>query len=218
MPSAVPIPNSSPRPAKSSQTPATSPCASNNICGLPSVPLFTIRPTTPTAFYCEPEAGYFFYPSRINAAKRQHLAVQALAGQASAASRRLILCGESEDDAYYQNLQDEVARLGSLRPRPVPGPRHRSRKNSASTPARLAVIYPPFRRGLWLRHARSDALRQARGHLHRLRRTPGICGRPGHRRRHRPGGIRKSPPLWPELSENPAYAAMPSAKPDAPLT
>ena len=109
-------------------------------CGLPSTPLYH-PPHNAESFYCEPEKGYFFYPSRINAAKRQHLAVQALA--ALPGNRRLILCGESEDDAYYQKLQHEVVQLG-LSDRVQFLGRVTEQEKLRLYARALAVIYPPF--------------------------------------------------------------------------
>ncbi len=80
-----------------------------NGCGLDSTPLYH-PPQHAESFYCEPDEGYFLYPSRINAAKRQHLAVEGLAGVAG--DSQLVICGESEDDAYLQNLHTRVEELG----------------------------------------------------------------------------------------------------------
>ncbi len=78
-------------------------------CGLRSTPLYH-PPHQPDAFYCGEAEPYFFFPSRINASKRQLLAVQALAHAGEEA--RLVICGESEDDAFFQSLQRESSRLG----------------------------------------------------------------------------------------------------------
>jgi glycosyltransferase involved in cell wall biosynthesis len=65
--------------------------------------------------------GYFFYPSRINAAKRQHLAVEAMRHVRS--NFRLVLAGKADsesDDAQMRRrteewgLQDKVQVLGWL--------------------------------------------------------------------------------------------------------
>ena len=109
-------------------------------CGLLSTPLYH-PPHHAEAFYCEPDEGYFFYPSRINAAKRQHLAVQALA--VGGGNHRLVLCGESEDDAYYQKLQEDVERLG-LQDRVQFLGRVTEQEKLRLYACCLAVIYPPF--------------------------------------------------------------------------
>ena len=109
-------------------------------CGLPSTPLYH-PPHHADSFYCEPDDGYFFYPSRINAAKRQHLAVHALA--ALGGHRRLILCGESEDEAYYQQLQRDVERLG-LQDRVQFLGRVTEQEKLRLYARCLAVVYPPF--------------------------------------------------------------------------
>ena len=78
-------------------------------CGLDSTPLYH-PPDNADAFYCGDVEPYFFFPSRINASKRQHLGIQALAHAGGEA--RLVFSGESEDDAYYARLQREAAALG----------------------------------------------------------------------------------------------------------
>ena len=109
-------------------------------CGLASTPLYH-PPHHAAAFYHEPGEGYFFYPSRINASKRQHLAVQGFAQVAG--STRLVICGESEDDLYYQNLQREVSRLG-LTDRVTFLGRITEPEKLRLYARSLAVIYPPF--------------------------------------------------------------------------
>lgn len=78
-------------------------------CGLDSTPLYH-PPHHADAFFCDEAQPYFFFPSRINASKRQHLAIQALAR--AGGNFGLVFCGESEDENYYQNLVQEVSLLG----------------------------------------------------------------------------------------------------------
>ena len=80
-----------------------------HFCGLDSTPLYH-PPHHAEAFFCGDAEPYFFFPSRINASKRQLLAVQALAHVRKDA--RLVICGESEDEAYHQKLREETATLG----------------------------------------------------------------------------------------------------------
>lgn len=75
-------------------------------CGLGSTPLYH-PPHNPEGFECDRADNYFFFPSRINASKRQHLAVQGLANMGRS-DTRLIFCGESEDPNYYDLLQREI--------------------------------------------------------------------------------------------------------------
>lgn len=109
-------------------------------CGLESTPLYH-PPHDANAFYCGEAQPYFFFPSRINASKRQLLAIQALAHVDG--DTRLVFSGESEDDAYYKKLQQEVAALGL-------GSRVRflgrvSEKEKLRLYAEcLGVLYPPF--------------------------------------------------------------------------
>ena len=109
-------------------------------CGLDSKPLYH-PPHNATAFYHEPAEDYFFYPSRINASKRQHLAVQGLAKVSG--GTRLVICGESEDDLYYENLQQEVTRLGLTHRVTFLG-RVTEQEKRRLYARSLAVIYPPF--------------------------------------------------------------------------
>ena len=81
----------------------------HRFCGLDSTPLYH-PPDNENAFYCGAAEPYFFFPSRINASKRQQLAVEALAHVKNDVS--LVICGESEDDAYRQRLAQEVLKLG----------------------------------------------------------------------------------------------------------
>ena len=108
-------------------------------CGLDSTPLYH-PPTNPDAFYSEEAEPYFFFPSRINAAKRQLLAVQALA--LAGGNARLVFCGESEDDAYYAKIQREIEDAGLQRRVKFHG--RVSEKEKLQLYAHcLGVIYPP---------------------------------------------------------------------------
>jgi glycosyltransferase involved in cell wall biosynthesis len=110
-------------------------------CRVESTPLYH-PPHHPEAFRCEdPADNYFFFPSRINAAKRQHLAVQGL--EAAGGDSRLIFCGESEDDTYYAGIQREIDELG-LRSR-VEFLGRVSEEEKVDLYARcLGVVYPPL--------------------------------------------------------------------------
>lgn len=109
-------------------------------CRLDSVPLYH-PPRHAEAFACEADDGYFFYPSRINASKRQHLAVQGLAR--AGGTSRLVLCGESEDDQYHETLLAEVARLG-LGDRVEFLGRVTEQEKLRLYGRCRAVVYPPF--------------------------------------------------------------------------
>ncbi len=108
-------------------------------CGLDSTPLYH-PPSNPEAFYCEDAEPYFFFPSRINAAKRQLLAVQALA--LAGGNARLVFCGESEDDAYYAKIQCEIEDAG-LKRRIVFHGRVSEQEKLRLYAGCLGVIYPP---------------------------------------------------------------------------
>ena len=108
-------------------------------CGLGSNPLYH-PPSNPDAFYCEDAEPYFFFPSRINAAKRQLLAVQALA--LAGGNTRLVFCGESEDDVYYAKIQREIEDAGLQRRVRFHGRVTEKEKLSLYANC-LGVIYPP---------------------------------------------------------------------------
>ena len=109
-------------------------------CGLDSTPLYH-PPTNPEGFYCEEPEPYFFFPSRINASKRQLLAVQALA--LAGGDAKLVFCGESEDNAYNEKIQNVIkdARLQ----RRVRFHGRVSEKEKLQLYAHcLGVVYPPY--------------------------------------------------------------------------
>ena len=109
-------------------------------CGLASTPLYH-PPSNPDAFYCEDAEPYFFFPSRINASKRQLLAVQALA--LVPGNAKLIFCGESEDDAYYEKIQREIVDAG-LESRVRFHGRVSEKEKLQLYANCLAVVYPPI--------------------------------------------------------------------------
>ena len=79
-------------------------------CGVDSTPLYH-PPHQAEGFRCEDPAGnYFFFPSRINPAKRQHLAVQGLAH--AGGDTRLVFCGESDDENYSGMIRREIDQAG----------------------------------------------------------------------------------------------------------
>lgn len=111
-----------------------------HFCGLDSTPLYH-PPKHADAFFCGAAEPYFFFPSRINASKRQRLAVQALVYAEQ--GTRLVICGESEDEAYYQQLIGDIATLG-LEGRVTLLGRVSEEEKLRLYAHCLAVIYPPF--------------------------------------------------------------------------
>ncbi len=111
-----------------------------DFCGLDSTPLYH-PPNNVDAFFCAEAEPYFFFPSRINASKRQRLAVQALAHAGTGS--RLVICGESEDPIYHEKLLADVATLGLQNRVSLLG--RVSEKEKLRLYANcLAVVYPPF--------------------------------------------------------------------------
>ena len=109
-------------------------------CGLDSTPLYH-PPTNPDSFYCEEAEPYFFFPSRINASKRQLLAVQALA--LVSGDTKLVFCGESEDAAYFEKIQHEIQ--DSRLQKRVRFHGRVSEKEKLQLYAHcLGVVYPPY--------------------------------------------------------------------------
>ncbi len=112
-----------------------------NYCGVESTPLYH-PPHHPEGFRCEdPADNYFFFPSRINAAKRQHLAVQGLAR--AGGNARLVFCGESEDEKYYDMMQREIDANG-LRSRVEFLGRVTEQEKVELYARCLGVVYPPL--------------------------------------------------------------------------
>lgn len=109
-------------------------------CGVDSAPLYH-PPQGAAAFYCEPDAGYFFFPSRINPAKRQHLAIEGLAGVGGGA--RLVICGASEDDGYLKKMHARTEELGLRERVQFVGRVTEAEKLRLYARCR-AVVYPPF--------------------------------------------------------------------------
>jgi glycosyltransferase involved in cell wall biosynthesis len=66
-----------------------------------------------SAYRCEDYGDYFFYPSRINAIKRQHVVVEAMAQLSTPA--RLVVAGPPDTQQDLDQLLDTIARydLGS---------------------------------------------------------------------------------------------------------
>lgn len=73
--------------------------------GIESTPLYH-PPSDAEKFHCEPAENYLLFPSRINRAKRQLLAVQAF-GQTSS-SLDLVICGEDEEALYHAEIEQEI--------------------------------------------------------------------------------------------------------------
>ena len=110
-------------------------------CGVDSTPLYH-PPQHAARFRCEdPEDNYFFFPSRINPTKRQHLAVQGLAH--AGGNTRLVFCGESDDDHYYQTIRREIDQAGLASRVDFLG--RVSEAEKVDLYARcLGVVYPPL--------------------------------------------------------------------------
>jgi glycosyltransferase involved in cell wall biosynthesis len=63
-----------------------------------------------TSYRCEAYGDYFFFPSRITAGKRQHLAAEAMATVASSA--RLVIAGQPETDEDLRRLMSVIHEHG----------------------------------------------------------------------------------------------------------
>lgn len=105
-----------------------------------STPLYH-PPQNADLFYCEEPQNYFFFPSRLNPAKRQELVIEALAKTKNPV--KLLLAGTADQKAYKDKLLnlaknlrvgDRVKFLGSI-----------SEEEKIKYYAQaLAVVYPPF--------------------------------------------------------------------------
>jgi glycosyltransferase involved in cell wall biosynthesis len=64
----------------------------------------------PELFRPGPAGDYFFYPSRLNVAKRQHVAVEAMRHARS--PFRLVIAGSADEPAYDARLRELIQRWG----------------------------------------------------------------------------------------------------------
>ena len=60
-------------------------------------------------FYCDASSDYLFFPSRLNAIKRQHLIIQAMSHTANPV--RVVFAGKSDDKAHERYLRELVQKL-----------------------------------------------------------------------------------------------------------
>ena len=109
-------------------------------CGVDSSPLYH-PPHAADAFFCGEAEPYFFFPSRINASKRQDLAIRAMAHVRGGI--RLVISGESEDEAYHQKLRHEVEALGLQNQVDFLGRVGEKEKRELYAHC-LGVLYPPI--------------------------------------------------------------------------
>jgi glycosyltransferase involved in cell wall biosynthesis len=95
----------------------------------------------PHAYRCDGYGDYVFYPSRINAAKRQVLAVRAMAKVKGAG--RLVIAGPPDSDAALAEVREEIA-AGHLERRVtlLPGWMDEAEKRELIARAR-AIVYIP---------------------------------------------------------------------------
>lgn len=109
--------------------------------GMESEPLFPpLLDSSP--YRCEDYGDYFFYPSRINAVKRQYLAVEAMAHVGSSA--RLVIAGAPDTPGDLEQLMDVVHEHG-LESRVEVIPRWISDEEKLELLARArGVIYIPL--------------------------------------------------------------------------
>lgn len=113
----------------------------NLYSGLESEILFPPLPDA-SAYRCEDYDDYFFFPSRITAGKRQHLAAEAMAAVTSSA--RLVIAGQPETPADLQRLQVVIKEHGlEDRVQVLPGWIDEQEKLRLLAGAR-GVVYLPF--------------------------------------------------------------------------
>ncbi len=109
--------------------------------GIASTPLYPPL-FDPTPYRCDEYGSYLFYPSRINAIKRQHLAVEAMAQAASAA--KLVIAGPPDTPGDLARLERAIHEYG-LEARVEVIPRWISDEEKISLFANArAVIYIPL--------------------------------------------------------------------------
>jgi glycosyltransferase involved in cell wall biosynthesis len=95
----------------------------------------------PEQFWCEEYGDYFFYPSRITAGKRQHLALQAM--QHTRTRVKLVIAGGPETEGDLRRLE-ELASDSRIQSRVTILPRFISEEEKADLFRRaLGCIYTP---------------------------------------------------------------------------
>ena len=78
-------------------------------CGITSEPIYH-PPQNAENFYCGPDEGYLFFPSRLNHLKRQELVLQALAKTRQ--SVKVFFAGAADNPAYGNDLIRLSEKLG----------------------------------------------------------------------------------------------------------
>ena len=109
-------------------------------CGIDSTPLYH-PPQDAGQFYCADAEDYFFFPSRLNALKRQALALEALAKTAQPV--RLRFAGSADTPAYAEALKETARRLGVSGRVEWLGAVGDEQKRDLYARA-LAVVFPPL--------------------------------------------------------------------------
>ena len=149
-------------------------------CGLVSTPLYN-PPLNAERYYCERADEYFFFPSRLNRAKRQELVLEALAQTREPVQVRF--AGVADEAAYPAQLR-ELARTLEIEQR-VQWLGDISEGAKIAQYARCTgVLYPPLDEDYGYVTLEAHAGGQARDHVRGLGRAPGVRGQRGNR----PGG------------------------------
>ena len=130
-------------------------------------------------YHSAQQADYLLMPSRVNGPKRQELVVEALGRTLHPV--RVVFVGAADDAALSAGIMRRAEMVAPGRATWLGAVPDQQKIDLLS--GALAVLVPPARRRLRLRHARGDAVLTRRHHLHRFGRSAGV-----HRtRRHRPG-------------------------------
>lgn len=110
-----------------------------NFNNVDSTPLYH-PPKDSNLFYCRQESDYFFFPSRMNAIKRQNLVLEALAKTTNPV--KIIFAGQPEGN-FEELLIQKVKEL-ELGDRAVFAGRISNEEKIEYYAKSLGVIYPPF--------------------------------------------------------------------------
>jgi glycosyltransferase involved in cell wall biosynthesis len=108
--------------------------------GITAAPLYSPPPLA-ERFYCDPEAGYLFFPSRISLTKRQQLVLEAL--QHTRNPVRVVFAGAADSQSDGDRLTALVAQWGLADRVQFLGPISDDRKLDCYARA-IAVLYPPL--------------------------------------------------------------------------
>ncbi|AUC59992.1 Glycosyltransferase [Cyanobacterium sp. HL-69] len=108
--------------------------------GLDSIPLYH-PPKNADTFTCEEAQGYFFFPSRLNLVKRQHLVLEAISKTRNPV--KVVFAGSS-DNGLYENELKQIAEKLDITHRAIFVGQISEAEKIKYYAESMGVIYPPL--------------------------------------------------------------------------